>query len=132
MKKEGLYVALAPSAIWALPKLVEHFGNGVEKVRKNVVKSLSVSFTELQEYIKGLGVQEGYYDIEKGSVSKWPFSLVNAQMEKEAEMYKESSFLKILITGALKSLKVAAVMTFNFRLKSIVKELEDWVGETYK
>jgi len=147
MKKESLFLALTPTSIGIIPKLIEHFGKAIQKVRKNVF-NLQVGKKDIEDYMKSLRIPEGTYQIGLGEVSRWPFSLkysnnvisendlskcpyCGKEMKYAKGIDKKAGFIQTLVLGSLKSLKVASTLSFNFGLIKIVKILETWVKNNY-
>ena len=147
MKKKSLFLALTPISMCVIPQLTTHFGKSLLKVRKNVFNVRSLDKKDIEDYMEYLRIPKGAYEVGIGEVSKWPFSvkISNVMSEKDisecpycgrkmkyAVLDKKAGFIKTLILGALKSLKVASALSFNFGLIKIVKILEDWVKSNYK
>ena len=139
MKKQSIFLALTPSALWVIPKLLDHFGRAFKKVRGNVFNIVDISERDVENYLEDLGLPMGSYQLGIGSVTRWPLPvrvyekvLSDKDFDKLAEQEKVAGFVKVLVLGALKSLKVASTMTLNFRLASIVRMLEEWTKAEFK
>ena len=131
MKKVSFYLVLAPSAMWTIPKLLNHWGKNIAKARKNVFNFVNLSLQDVENFLNYLKLKPFQYDIKLGKVDIWS-GLFNILSEKDLEgtnsmVIKQSSFTKTLIIGALRSLKVASLLQRNFKLTVIVKALEKWV-----
>ena len=148
MKKKSMFLALTPISMSIIPKLIEHFGKALQKVRKNVFNVQGISKKDIEDYMKFLRIPEGTYQVEMGEISRWPFSLkfsnniisendlskcpyCGKQMKYAEGIDKKAGFIQTLVLGALKSMKVASTLSFNFGLIKIVKVLEQWAKNNY-
>ena len=135
MKRLGTYLTLSSTGMWVIPKLLTRFGKMLGRVHSNVFNVGNISVRDIKNFCEDMGLRESQYMVNPGHVSRWPlpvFVLSEKDLSRVADLEKDAGFAKVLITGALKTLKVASTITFNFRLAYIVRTLEKWVKETYK
>ena len=128
-------MTLSPAGMWIIPKLLTRFGKLVRRVRNNVFNIGNISERDIKNFCENIGLRESQYMVNPGHISRWPLPAIvlsEKDLNRIAEVEKDAGFAKTLITGALKTLKVASTITFNFRLAYIVRMLEKWVKETYK